>query len=177
MRAFPATPFTSARVLLVRPELCMLCVRPDAVSLRFCGAAKEIAILVFVWVRASSESRAFALQVLATVYVSYCVCARAHTSSMPIHHPPPAQTVHSFGFWEPWIALVQRGGNCSFYDKIRHATQAGASAVIIGNVRVSEVVIMHDTRPVQIPAVSVSRAVAAQLEETGAYRFYRVCAH
>jgi hypothetical protein len=38
------------------------------------------------------------------------------------------------GLAEPWIALVQRGGNCSFYDKIMYATAAGASAIIIGNV-------------------------------------------
>jgi hypothetical protein len=33
----------------------------------------------------------------------------------------------------------------------------------------SEIVIMHDTRPVPIPAVSVSRAVASQLEVTAAF--------
>lgn len=120
------------------------------------------------------------------------------------------------GLADPWIALVQRGGNCSFYEKIMHATAAGASAVIIGNVHMryalllplprtsplfstrqyyclpnmnrivcpacrasclpvalllcsSEIVIMHDTRPVPIPAVSVSRAVASQLEVTAAF--------
>ncbi|KNC80023.1 hypothetical protein SARC_07603 [Sphaeroforma arctica JP610] len=41
---------------------------------------------------------------------------------------------------------------------------AGASAVVVGNLRVSEVVIMHDTRTVHIPAVSVSRSVAVQME-------------
>lgn len=65
---------------------------------------------------------------------------------------------------------MQRGGECSFYDKIMFAAAAGASAVVVGNVRVSEVVIMHDTRPVPIPAVSVSRSVATQLELTGVTR-------
>eukprot|EP01134_Creolimax_fragrantissima_P006391 CFRG6391T1 len=63
-----------------------------------------------------------------------------------------------------WIALVQRGGNCTFYDKINNVADAGASAVIVGNVRIQEVVIMHDLRSVHIPAVSVSRSIAMQME-------------
>eukprot|EP00123_Amoebidium_parasiticum_P008155 comp18608_c0_seq1/m.20181 comp18608_c0_seq1/g.20181 ORF comp18608_c0_seq1/g.20181 comp18608_c0_seq1/m.20181 type:complete len:396 (-) comp18608_c0_seq1:536-1723(-) len=63
-----------------------------------------------------------------------------------------------------WVGLAQRGGNCTFYDKIMRLSEAGAAAVIIGNIHVTEVVVMHDSRPVDIPAVSVSNEVASHLE-------------
>jgi len=33
----------------------------------------------------------------------------------------------------PWAALVERGGDCSFVDKVRNMQASGAMAVIVGD--------------------------------------------
>jgi hypothetical protein len=38
-----------------------------------------------------------------------------------------------------WVALLMRGGNCTFLDKVRRAEEAGAAAVLIGNFLPNEV--------------------------------------
>lgn len=55
----------------------------------------------------------------------------------------------------PWVALVERGGNCSFVDKVRAMQESGAAAVLVGNNGKGGLLKMFaagDTHDVSIPA-------------------------
>ncbi|XP_068107150.1 E3 ubiquitin-protein ligase RNF128 isoform X1 [Hyperolius riggenbachi] len=47
--------------------------------------------------------------------------------------PPKSNFTVPSGWSGPWIALIQRGGGCTFSDKISAAAEVGASAVVIYN--------------------------------------------
>lgn len=42
-----------------------------------------------------------------------------------------------------WVALVERGGRCSFIDKVRNMQASGASAVIVGDNKKGGLVTMY----------------------------------
>jgi len=61
---------------------------------------------------------------------------------------------------EGYIALVERGGNCSFSDKVRNMQNSGAKAVIVGNnhggdIRLITMYASGDTSDIKIPSVFV----------------------
>jgi len=58
------------------------------------------------------------------------------------------------------LALIPRGG-CAFSDKINHAADAGALAVLIGNDQPGAPVMLGQTVPHRIPAAMLDRAGAA----------------
>ncbi|KAF9144142.1 hypothetical protein BGX30_013680 [Mortierella sp. GBA39] len=60
----------------------------------------------------------------------------------------------------PWVALVERGGDCSFVDKVRHMEASGASAVIVGDNVKSGLLVMYsadDTSDIHIPSVFITQ--------------------
>ncbi|KAG0279849.1 hypothetical protein BGZ95_012075 [Linnemannia exigua] len=60
----------------------------------------------------------------------------------------------------PWVALVERGGDCSFVDKVRHMEASGASAVIVGDNVKGGLLVMYsadDTSDIHIPAVFITQ--------------------
>uniref|UniRef100_A0A8B9N4J4 Ring finger protein 128 n=1 Tax=Accipiter nisus TaxID=211598 RepID=A0A8B9N4J4_9AVES len=64
---------------------------------------------------------------------SFNACsARTNFSGIP---PPGAGTGAGTGNSPGWLALIQRGGGCSFADKIRLAAERGAAAAVIYNYR------------------------------------------
>ncbi|KAK3809221.1 MAG: hypothetical protein J3Q66DRAFT_353234 [Benniella sp.] len=59
-----------------------------------------------------------------------------------------------------WVALVERGGRCSFIDKVRNMQASGASAVIVGDNKKGGLVTMYareDTSDILIPSVFVTQ--------------------
>lgn len=42
-----------------------------------------------------------------------------------------------------WVALVERGGDCSFVDKVRNMQASGAKAVIVGDNQRSGLITMY----------------------------------
>ncbi|KAI8061593.1 hypothetical protein BC940DRAFT_310204 [Gongronella butleri] len=59
-----------------------------------------------------------------------------------------------------WIALVQRGGGCSFADKVRAMQESQAIAVIIGDPHFNGWITMYatgDTSDIRIPSVYVAQ--------------------
>ncbi|KAF9940017.1 E3 ubiquitin-protein ligase rnf13 [Mortierella alpina] len=60
----------------------------------------------------------------------------------------------------PWVALVERGGTCSFVDKVRNMQASGAKAVIVGDNQRSGLITMYareDTSDVLIPSVFIAQ--------------------
>ncbi|KAG0222407.1 E3 ubiquitin-protein ligase rnf13 [Mortierella sp. GBA43] len=60
----------------------------------------------------------------------------------------------------PWAALVERGGDCSFVDKVRNMQASGATAVIVGDNQRSGLITMfasEDTSDVHIPSVFITQ--------------------
>ena len=51
--------------------------------------------------------------------------------------PPPKDK------FNPWAALVERGGECTFAQKVRHMQQSGAQAVIVGDNQKNGLVTMY----------------------------------
>ena len=71
--------------------------------------------------------------------------------NVAIGETPPAAAV-------PWIALVERGGDCTFIDKVRAMQASGAIAVVVGDNQKGQLIKMYapgDTWDVQIPSVFV----------------------
>lgn len=66
---------------------------------------------------------------------------------------------------QTWIALVERGGNCSFASKVRVAQALGASAVVVGggrskvnfNARLVTMYAPGDTSDIRIPSTFIAR--------------------
>ncbi|KAG0238537.1 hypothetical protein BGW42_004299 [Actinomortierella wolfii] len=59
-----------------------------------------------------------------------------------------------------WVALVERGGDCSFVDKVRNMQASGAGAVIVGDNQRGGLVTMYardDTSDVLIPSVFIAQ--------------------
>ncbi|GJJ73400.1 hypothetical protein EMPS_05758 [Entomortierella parvispora] len=59
-----------------------------------------------------------------------------------------------------WVALVERGGDCSFVDKVRNMQASGAKAVIVGDNQRSGLITMYageDTSDVLIPSVFIAQ--------------------
>ncbi|KAI8363174.1 hypothetical protein B0O80DRAFT_432913 [Mortierella sp. GBAus27b] len=58
-----------------------------------------------------------------------------------------------------WVALVERGGRCSFVDKVRNMQASGASAVIVGDNQKGNLITMYarDTSDVLIPSVFITQ--------------------
>ncbi|KAF9585224.1 hypothetical protein BGW38_003338 [Lunasporangiospora selenospora] len=82
-------------------------------------------------------------------------CERTSTS-------PPANV--------PWVALVERGGKCSFVEKVRNMQASGASAVIVGDNQKGPLITMYareDTSDVMIPSVFVSQTHYRELRYFG----------
>ncbi|KAG0041833.1 hypothetical protein BGZ83_001246 [Gryganskiella cystojenkinii] len=73
-------------------------------------------------------------------------------------HGPVAPPKDKFN---PWVALVERGGECTFAQKVRHMQQSGAQAVIVGdNQRNGGLVTMYareDTTDIEIPSVFITQ--------------------
>lgn len=64
---------------------------------------------------------------------SFNACSsRTNFSGIP---PPGVGTGAGTGNSPGWLALIQRGGGCSFADKIRLAAERGAAAAVIYNYR------------------------------------------
>ncbi|KAF9959076.1 hypothetical protein BGZ65_000859 [Modicella reniformis] len=60
----------------------------------------------------------------------------------------------------PWAALVERGGDCSFIEKVRNMQASGAMAVIVGDNQRSGLVTMFardDTSDVLIPSIFITQ--------------------
>lgn len=68
----------------------------------------------------------------------------------------PPNTTH------PWLALVQRGGGCSFAQKVREMQRHNAAGIVVGdNIDEIGLITMYaaeDTSDIVIPAVFVSKA-------------------
>ncbi|KAF9159035.1 hypothetical protein DFQ26_006998 [Actinomortierella ambigua] len=59
-----------------------------------------------------------------------------------------------------WVALVERGGDCSFVEKVRNMQASGAGAVIVGDNQRGGLVTMYardDTSDVLIPSVFIAQ--------------------
>ncbi|KAI1314399.1 hypothetical protein EDD11_002225 [Mortierella claussenii] len=59
-----------------------------------------------------------------------------------------------------WVALVERGGRCSFVDKVRNMQASGAKAVIVGDNQKDGLITMYareDTSDVLIPSVFITQ--------------------
>ncbi|KAG0205919.1 hypothetical protein BGX28_002561 [Mortierella sp. GBA30] len=59
-----------------------------------------------------------------------------------------------------WVALVERGGDCSFVQKVRNMQVSGAKAVIVGDNQRNGLVTMYareDTSDVLIPSVFIAQ--------------------
>ncbi|KAG0314048.1 hypothetical protein BGZ99_008394 [Dissophora globulifera] len=59
-----------------------------------------------------------------------------------------------------WVALVERGGRCSFIDKVRNMQASGAKAVIVGDNQKNGLITMYareDTSDVLIPSVFITQ--------------------
>ncbi|KAF9923796.1 hypothetical protein FBU30_006136 [Linnemannia zychae] len=70
----------------------------------------------------------------------------------------------------PWVALVERGGDCSFVDKVRHMEASGASAVIVGDNVKGGLLVMYsadDTSDIHIPAVFITQTHYRELRYFG----------
>ncbi|KAF9584886.1 E3 ubiquitin-protein ligase rnf13 [Lunasporangiospora selenospora] len=69
-----------------------------------------------------------------------------------------------------WVALVERGGDCSFVDKVRNMQASGASAVIVGDNQRSGLITMYareDTSDVLIPSVFIAQQNYRELRYFG----------
>ncbi|KAF9127283.1 hypothetical protein BGW39_005977 [Mortierella sp. 14UC] len=70
----------------------------------------------------------------------------------------------------PWVALVERGGDCSFVDKVRHMEASGASAVVVGDNVKGGLLVMYsadDTSDIHIPAVFITQNHYRELRYLG----------
>ncbi|KAF9099567.1 hypothetical protein BGX29_010192 [Mortierella sp. GBA35] len=70
----------------------------------------------------------------------------------------------------PWVALVERGGDCSFVDKVRHMEASGAGAVIVGDNVKGGLLVMYsadDTSDIHIPAVFITQNHYRELRYLG----------
>ncbi|KAF9960796.1 hypothetical protein BGZ65_011709 [Modicella reniformis] len=59
-----------------------------------------------------------------------------------------------------WVALIERGGHCSFVDKVRNMQASGAKAVIVGDNQKNSLLTMYaqeDTSDVLIPSVFITQ--------------------
>ncbi|KAF9435039.1 hypothetical protein BGZ76_006998 [Entomortierella beljakovae] len=69
-----------------------------------------------------------------------------------------------------WVALVERGGDCSFVVKVRNMQASGAKAVIVGDNQNSGLVTMYardDTSDVLIPSVFITQRHYRELRYLG----------
>ncbi|KAF9285197.1 hypothetical protein BGZ68_004089 [Mortierella alpina] len=69
-----------------------------------------------------------------------------------------------------WVALVERGGDCSFVDKVRNMQASGARAVIVGDNQKSGLITMYareDTSDVLIPSVFITQNHYRELRYLG----------
>jgi len=69
-----------------------------------------------------------------------------------------------------WVALVERGGDCSFVDKVRNMQASGAKAVIVGDNQKSGLITMYareDTSDVLIPSVFITQNHYRELRYLG----------
>ncbi|ORX40390.1 hypothetical protein BCR36DRAFT_407579 [Piromyces finnis] len=75
---------------------------------------------------------------------------------------------------ERFIALVERGGSCSFSDKVRNMQKSGAKAVIVGNNRSDfHLITMYandDTSDINIPSVFILQYDMFVLKEDAPYK-------
>ncbi|KAF9188476.1 hypothetical protein BGZ51_000565 [Haplosporangium sp. Z 767] len=70
----------------------------------------------------------------------------------------------------PWVALVERGGDCSFVDKVRNMQASGAKAVIVGDNQKSGLITMYareNTDDVLIPSVFIAQQHYRELRYLG----------
>ncbi|KAF9385008.1 hypothetical protein BGX21_001167, partial [Mortierella sp. AD011] len=69
-----------------------------------------------------------------------------------------------------WAALVERGGDCSFVEKVRHMQASGAKAVIVGDNQNNGLITMYareDTSDVLIPSVFIAQRHYRELRYLG----------
>ncbi|KAF9390202.1 hypothetical protein CPB97_009769 [Podila verticillata] len=69
-----------------------------------------------------------------------------------------------------WVALVERGGNCSFVAKVRNMQASGAAAVIVGDNQRNSLITMYareDTSDVLIPSVFIAQHHYRELRYLG----------
>ncbi|GJJ71214.1 hypothetical protein EMPS_03564 [Entomortierella parvispora] len=62
--------------------------------------------------------------------------------------------------YNPWVALVERGGECTFAQKVRNMQQSGAQAVIVGDNQKNGLVTMYareDTSDITVPSVFITQ--------------------
>ncbi|KAF9953737.1 hypothetical protein BGZ72_005200 [Mortierella alpina] len=78
--------------------------------------------------------------------------------------------VHNGPHNASWVALVERGGDCSFVDKVRNMQASGAKAVIVGDNQKSGLITMYareDTSDVLIPSVFITQNHYRELRYLG----------
>ncbi|KAF9318528.1 hypothetical protein BG003_011072 [Podila horticola] len=69
-----------------------------------------------------------------------------------------------------WVALVERGGNCGFADKVRNMQASGAKAVIVGDNQRGGLITMYareDTTDITIPSVFITQTHYRELRYFG----------
>ncbi|KAF9431311.1 hypothetical protein BGZ94_000018 [Podila epigama] len=69
-----------------------------------------------------------------------------------------------------WVALVERGGDCGFAEKVRNMQVSGASAVIVGDDRRGGLITMYareDTYDITIPSVFITQNHYRELRYLG----------
>ncbi|KAF8978656.1 hypothetical protein BGZ46_006248 [Entomortierella lignicola] len=69
-----------------------------------------------------------------------------------------------------WVALVERGGDCSFVDKVRNMQASGANAVVVGDNQYNGLITMYareDTSDVHIPSVFIAQRHYRELRYLG----------
>ncbi|KAG0304972.1 hypothetical protein BGZ98_004761 [Dissophora globulifera] len=92
--------------------------------------------------------------------------ARETTGCSPVPAPSPALLPNG----QSWVALVERGGDCSFVDKVRHMQASGAKAVVVGDNQHSGLITMQareSTWDVHIPSVFIAQNHYRELQYLG----------
>ncbi|KAF9101927.1 hypothetical protein BGX29_005125 [Mortierella sp. GBA35] len=71
----------------------------------------------------------------------------------------------------PWAALVERGGECGFVNKVKNMMVSGASAVVVGDNQKGPLVTMYsnrgDTSDITIPSVFITQNNYRELRYLG----------
>ncbi|KAG0197984.1 hypothetical protein BGX28_008546 [Mortierella sp. GBA30] len=78
--------------------------------------------------------------------------------------------VHKGPKYMSWVALVERGGGCSFADKVRNMQASGAQAVIVGDNQKGGLITMYaqeDTSDILIPSVFITQNHYRELKYLG----------
>ncbi|KAG0362358.1 hypothetical protein BGZ54_008660 [Gamsiella multidivaricata] len=142
-------------------------------------------VFVVVWFGSSFESTAATIVVLATndSFVDrtaafgpripgqgFVLNLIAVETLDPTQETTACRPVSDVSIAGSWAALVERGGDCSFVEKVRNMQASGARAVIVGDNQRSGLITMYareDTSDVLIPSVFIAQHHYRELRYLG----------